>query len=111
MKAVSIDSKFLEFPKINVEHLESGVSITAKDRETSVFCTCVYVYYCSLHSHDANTSLVFQDAADLCIAILKKKIREQVFMGCDNTPVTRSVTIKCRMLPGLATLSARWLCS
>lgn len=31
----------------------------------------------------------YEDAADLCIAILKKKIREQVFMGCDNTPVTR----------------------
>jgi len=31
----------------------------------------------------------YEDAADLCVTILRKKTRGQVFMGCDNTPVSR----------------------
>lgn len=31
----------------------------------------------------------YEDAAALCVAILRKQTRSQVFMGCDNTPVSR----------------------
>lgn len=30
-----------------------------------------------------------QDAASLSIAMLKKKIRGQIFLGCDNHPLSR----------------------
>lgn len=59
MKVVFIDFKFLEFLKINVEYLEFGVFIIVKDCEISVFCICVYVYYCSLYFYDVNMFFVF----------------------------------------------------
>ncbi|XP_024391486.1 uncharacterized protein [Physcomitrium patens] len=31
----------------------------------------------------------YEDSADLCIEILRKNLRGQIFMGCDNTPVSR----------------------
>lgn len=33
--------------------------------------------------------LLHQDAASLSIAILKKKFRKRVFLGCDNHPLSR----------------------
>ena len=30
-----------------------------------------------------------QDAASLAVAILKKKVRGQTFLGCDNYPLSR----------------------
>ncbi|CAN1238849.1 hypothetical protein LINGRAPRIM_LOCUS2198 [Linum grandiflorum] len=31
----------------------------------------------------------YEDAASLCITILKKKLRGQIFLGCDNHPLSR----------------------
>ncbi|CAL1413320.1 unnamed protein product [Linum trigynum] len=31
----------------------------------------------------------YEDAASLCITILKKKLRSQIFLGCDNHPLSR----------------------
>jgi len=33
--------------------------------------------------------LSHQDAASLLVAILKKKFRNQIFLGCDNHPLSR----------------------
>lgn len=32
-----------------------------------------------------------QDAASLAIAIMKKRLRNQIFLGCDNKPLSRSL--------------------
>jgi len=32
-----------------------------------------------------------QDAASLAIAIMKKRLRSRIFVGCDNEPLSRSL--------------------
>lgn len=34
-----------------------------------------------------------QDAASLSVAILKKKLRGRIFLGCDNHPVSRLILL------------------
>lgn len=44
-----------------------------------------------LVAHSINVTLLYclQDAASLAVAILKKKFRGRIFLGCDNHPLSR----------------------
>lgn len=42
-------------------------------------------------------ALPHQDAASLSVAILKKKFRGQIFVGCDNHPLSRLDAFCCQM--------------
>lgn len=60
----------------------------------------LYSQWCNLNRN--NGLWLVQDAASLSIAILKKKLRGRIFLGCDNHPLSRSFC-----LPNTFTLSSR----
>lgn len=40
----------------------------------------------------------YEDAASLLVAILKKEFRKQIFLGCDNHPLSRlgALSLRCQ---------------
>ncbi|KAI7726454.1 hypothetical protein M8C21_018344 [Ambrosia artemisiifolia] len=54
----------------------------------------MHLYYLKQGTIEANPDhlvnlIHYEDAASLCVAILKKKLRGRLFLGCDNHPVSR----------------------
>ncbi|XP_024997055.1 uncharacterized protein LOC112529863 [Cynara cardunculus var. scolymus] len=54
----------------------------------------MHLYYLKVGTIEANAHHIvnlihYEDAASLSVAILKKKLRNRLFLGCDNHPVSR----------------------
>jgi len=65
---------------------------------------CVVLMYLVVFYDKVKTGAHFfmfpqQDAASLAVAILKKKFRGQIFLGCDNHPLSRlgALSLTCQI--------------
>ncbi|KAH7856753.1 hypothetical protein Vadar_005159 [Vaccinium darrowii] len=49
----------------------------------------LYVIYIHANKHHILNLIHYEDAASLLVAIMKKKLRGRIFLGCDNHPLSR----------------------